>query len=214
MDDEIEVIMSDDGKTRVRLMSDWDGEMSNPREYMATEIVTPRLRNWNVATPDAEFQDQFDQLYERCGGEAFARYMRIFHGIEVLPVYMYEHSAVALSVGSFVGRAQHADWDSGQIGWAYITPERIEETGITDYEGAIATEVETLGQWMNGEVYGYVVEELHHYKRAEVDADGNFLAGEFTDAEDEWEETDSCWGFIGYDNVESEARAAAGIPLT
>lgn len=207
MDDEIEVIMSDDGKTRVRLMSDWDGEMSNPREYMATEIVTPPLRRWNVATPDAEFQDQFDALYERCGGEAFARYMRIFHGIEVLPVYMYEHSAVALSVGSFVGRAQHAEWDSGQIGWAYITPERIEETGITDYEGAIATEVETLGQWMNGEVYGYIVEERRDYTKVYHD-------GDESEEDYDWQETDSCWGFIGYDNVESEARSAAGIPLT
>lgn len=207
MDDEIEVIMAEDGKTRVRLMSDWDGEMSNPREYMATEIVTPRLRNWNVATPDAEFQAQFDEIYGRHGGEAFARYMRIFHGIEVLPVYMYEHSAVALSVGSFVGRAQHADWDSGQIGWAYITPERIEETGITDYEGAIATEVETLGQWMNGEVYGYVVEERRDYTKVYHD-------GDESEEDYDWQETDSCWGFIGYDNVESEARAAAGIPLT
>ena len=205
MDDELEVIMSEDGKTRIRLLSDWDGEASNPRDWMATEIVTPPLRRWNVATEGAEFQSQFDEIYGRHDGETFARYMRIFHGIEVLPVYLYDHSAVALSVGSFIGRAQHADWDSGQIGFAYITPEKLEETGITDYAGAISSEVEILGQWMNGEVYGYVVEERRDFTK--VYHDGDESQEDF-----DWEETDSCWGFIGYDAVEAEARAAAGFP--
>jgi hypothetical protein len=160
-----------------------------------------------VATPLAEFQSQFDEIYERHDGETFARYMRIFHGIEVLPVYLYDHSAVALSVGSFVGRAQHAEWDSGMVGFAYITPKKLEETGITDYEGAISTEVETLGQWMNGEVYGYVIEERRDFTK--VYADSNETEEDF-----EWDETESCWGFIGYEHAESEAKAALGTDVS
>lgn len=200
--EEIETVIADNGQYRYRLMYDDDSEYACPREWMATEIVTPNLRSYNVATPDAEFQRQFDQIYERHDGETFARYMRIFRGIEVLPVYLYDHSAVALSVGSFIGRAQHAQWDSGQIGFAYITPAKLEETGITDYEGAISTEVEELGRWMNGEVYGYVVERRKAFTKVFEDDDE-------PDEEDfEWDEVDALWGMIGYEYVESEAKAA------
>jgi hypothetical protein len=201
-------VIAEKGDWRVRVEVDDDGYASNPRDYMATEIVGPDLRNWTVRTESAQFQREFDEIYERLGGYAFPRYMRIFHDIEVVPVYMYEHSAVALSTGSFIGRAQHAEWDSGQVGFAYITPEKLEETGITDYEGAISTEVATLGQWMNGEVYGYVLEERVEYAAIRRDEDGTVTDVDYELTRYEWEETDSCWGIIGYDWAEKEALMA------
>jgi hypothetical protein len=201
-------VIAEKGDWRVRIEVDDDGYAANPRDYMATEIVGPDLRNWTVRTESAQFQREFDEIYHRLGGDVFPRYMRIFHDIEVVPVYMYEHSAVALSTGSFIGRAQHAEWDSGQVGFAYITPEKLEETGITDYAGAISTEVETLGQWMNGEVYGYVLEERVEYAAIRRDEDGTVTDVDYELTRYEWEETDSCWGIIGYDWAEKEATAA------
>nr|VUX18845.1 Uncharacterised protein [Faecalibacterium prausnitzii] len=39
----------------------------------------------------------------------------------VLPLYLYDHSTLAMSMESFVGRAVHAEWDSGQVGWIYVS---------------------------------------------------------------------------------------------
>ena len=38
----------------------------------------------------------------------------------ILPLYLYDHSGLAMSTGSFLGRALHAEWDSGQVGFIYM----------------------------------------------------------------------------------------------
>jgi len=40
----------------------------------------------------------------------------------ILPLNLYDHGGITMSVSSFLGRAQHAEWDSGQVGW--ILPHR------------------------------------------------------------------------------------------
>lgn len=207
MTETIETLYSADRKRRVRIEYDEDGSASDPRDYdELVEIVTPDLRRYNVRTPDARFQREHDALYDRGLGGAFARYLKIFHNVEALPVYMYDHSAVALSVGSFVGRAQHAEWDSGQIGWVYINPDAERWEGMDDH-GIMAGFVETLGQWMNGEVYGYVVERR-------VSGTKSYDEDDLEDEEfEEWVEDEDdygCWGIIGYDWAEEAAKAALG----
>ena len=39
----------------------------------------------------------------------------------MLPLYLYDHSGLAMSTESFSGRAPHAEWDSGQVGWIYVS---------------------------------------------------------------------------------------------
>jgi hypothetical protein len=94
-----------------------------------------------------------------------------------LPVYMLDHSGVALSTGSFGD-----PWDSGQVGWIYVTRDRLlKEYGVkrlskrvlAQAEKVLKAEIEEYGQYVNGACYGYIV----------TDADG--------------EQLDSCWGFIG-----------------
>lgn len=200
MSDTIETIYNEAKTRRVRIEYDDDGSHCDPRAYNElVEIVTPDMNRWNVRTEGARFQHEHDVLYERGLGGAFARYLRIFHDVEAVPVFMYEHSGVALSTGSFLGRAQHAQWDSGMIGWAYINPDAERWKGM-DPEGIVTGFVETLGQWMNGEVYGWIEEE----KVAGIKVyEGDHEPEEF----EEWEFKDSCWGFIGYEYVEAEAKS-------
>ncbi len=100
-----------------------------------------------------------------------------------LPVYMYEHSGVALSTSAF-----SCSWDSGQVGYIFVSYEDIiKEYGKLDIETAtkvLEYEIEEYSQYINGEVYGYKV-----YRK-----DG--------------EDVSSCWGYIGYDNVISETNFA------
>lgn len=112
----------------------------------------------------------------------------------ILPVYLYDHSTQALSTRSWIGRAQHAEWDSGKVGFIFVSQEKA----LAEYGGrnitakkrerivkCLNSEVDTLSDFMQGMVYGFVVE----------DAEGEHL--------------DSCWGFYGLDYCRSEARAAA-----
>lgn len=43
--------------------------------------------------------------------------------VAILPLYLYDHGGITMSTGSFVGRAPHADWDSGQVGFIYLDKE-------------------------------------------------------------------------------------------
>jgi len=91
-----------------------------------------------------------------------------------LPLYLYDHSGITMSTGSFGDR-----WDSGQVGYIYITREeylknwnvkRVNVKKLYDY---LRAEVETYDNYLTGDVYGYIVE----------DESGSVV--------------DSCWGFFG-----------------
>ena len=110
-------------------------------------------------------------------------------GGEMLPIYAYVHSGVALSTGSF-----SCPWDSGQCGFIAATKEQIiKEYGDDTEESRVKArslmkgEIKTWDTYFQGNVYGFVVE----------DSKGEHM--------------DSCWGFYG-DYEESalpEARAVA-----
>ena len=102
------------------------------------------------------------------------------NGDIVLPLYIYEHSGITISLGSFYGKLSqgHAEFDSGRLGFVQIPRKKmIEEFGKKIFtkklkERALEiaeNEVTELDCYLRGEVYGYVIDE-----------DG-----------------DSCWGYIG-----------------
>lgn len=97
----------------------------------------------------------------------------------MIPIYMYDHGGIALSCESFVGRAHHAEWDSGQVGYIYTTRERADELGV-DWNPEVIrrqlrAEVEVYGQYMNGDVFGFIVNRKQPCGH--------------------WDHDDSCWGF-------------------
>lgn len=116
-----------------------------------------------------------------------------------LPLYLYDHSGLTMSTGSFGD-----PWDSGQVGWIYMTKEIfLAETGWGEElwpSRAIEmmqNSVETYDQYLTGEVYGFAVYE-----------------NTGTDADPSWEETDnSCWGFYGDDPQQNGlAEYIPGLP--
>lgn len=97
----------------------------------------------------------------------------------ILPLYLYDHSVVTISTAPFSNR-----WDSGQVGFILVSKEKA----LADFGGKIVTaklkqkiekqlegEVETYAQFLEGDVYGFSIE----------DEDGNHI--------------DSCYGFYGSD---------------
>lgn len=101
----------------------------------------------------------------------------------ILPLYLYDHSGITMNTKGFSCR-----WDSGQVGFIYMTKETaIENWGkknltLKIQEKALAcleAEVKEYNQYLTGEIYGFKVKTL-----------------------DTKEEKDSCWGFYGdtFDN--------------
>ncbi len=100
------------------------------------------------------------------------------HRLHWTPVYLYEHSQSALSTTPF-----SCGWDSGLVGYLFITGLEIKELmGVKNiYQHHIeqATAMMTgllpaLEQWINGDCWGF-----------ELRRDGEVV--------------DSCWGFYGSD---------------
>lgn len=95
----------------------------------------------------------------------------------ILDLYLYDHSGLTMNTTGF-----SCPWDSGQVGFIYMSNSTAEKEGIKDIEACLKAEVEEYDQYLRGEVYGYVLKE-------------------------NGEEPDSCWGFYGY-TPEQLAEAA------
>lgn len=170
------------------------------REELAKEVdpsVWDRLDYWE--------NDGFRLLKgapKECIREANARQEKIIddalngpHGLIMLPLWLYDHSGISMSTGSFIGRAQHAEWDSGRVGFIYVTKDavrkefgwkKLTKARIRQIEKYLAGEVETYDQYLQGDVYEYAI----------TDDEGNCL--------------DSCGGFYGdEDYCLEEARRVA-----
>lgn len=135
-----------------------DEMAENPREWATSTLVTAHRRytfggdalSYNAGTIDEAFSWHLNEkgLTDR--------------NIIALPVYLYEHSGIALSTTPFSCR-----WDSGQLGFIYETRAEIrEEFGIKRISPKLEQqilerlrcEIETLSYWANGEVFGYEVD--------------------------------------------------------
>ena len=107
----------------------------------------------------------------------------------ILPLYMYDHSGITIRTTPF-----HCPWDSGQIGWVFVTKKKLREEYkskrvtkkmIEQATKNVLAEVEAYDDYLTGNVFGFVIE----------DAEGK--------------ELDSCWGFYGLDYAREEAKGAA-----
>ena len=105
-----------------------------------------------------------------------------------MPLYLYDHSGITISTGSF-----SCPWDSGQVGWVYADRKMIEEeygkcdkNSMTRTREVLELEVNTYDDFLTGQCFGfrYFVEE---------------------------DEVDSCWGFLGdADNLVTELPSHIG----
>jgi len=109
----------------------------------------------------------------------------------LLPVFLYDHSGLAMNTIGF-----HCPWDSGQVGFVYVTLEAVrKEFGVKRVTMAMREraadilrgEIATYDAYLGGRVYGYVVE-----------ADG--------------EEIDACWGFVGDYETDCLPEARRAVP--
>ena len=108
-----------------------------------------------------------------------------------LPLYLYDHSGITIATKPF-----SCPWDSGQVGYIYITREqvckeygckRIGKKVLEKVAKVLQSEVETYDLYLRGEVYGYVIKD---------EQDGVI---------------DSCWGFYGEDYCREQGEEALKV---
>lgn len=84
-----------------------------------------------------------------------------------MPVFAYIHSGVAIQAAEV--NPFHCRWDSGQSGWVYTEPEkacrwfgwkRMSKQRVEKVLDVLKAEVQTLSQYLNGEVYRFEVQAL------------------------------------------------------
>jgi len=154
---------------------------SGPREWDNICVIHTAHRNYNIGDVNHNTSEEIHEAKK----EALRR------GDIVLPLYMYDHSGITISLTPFQCR-----WDSGQVGFVVIPRKKmLEEFGGKYFAKKLKakgmkhaeSEVATLDQFIRGEVYGY-----------------NIFGKE---KDDEREELDSCWGHYGQEYCITEAKS-------
>ncbi len=92
-----------------------------------------------------------------------------------LPLYLYDHGGITMKTSPF-----NCGWDSGQVGYIYMTKKRAEEERLRDPFHNLECEVKQYDPYLVGNCYGYTI----------VDEKNNIL--------------DSVGGFIGYEDFAIE----------
>lgn len=86
--------------------------------------------------------------------------------LAILPLYLYDHSGITMNTTGF-----SCGWDSGQVGWIYVTKKQLEIIGthmiddetypefVERLEKMLVNEVKTYDQYITGDVYGFHLKE-------------------------------------------------------
>jgi len=124
--------------------------------------------------------------------DRFFRALSMFYGTTViLPLWLLDHSGLAMQTGSFAMDTAH--WDSGIVGWIFDTWRTRDAIGIKkeDVGSALVDEVRRYNAFLQGQVLGYTVER----DGDEVDCCGGYLIASQEDYDDMiGEAKDACGG--------------------
>jgi hypothetical protein len=161
-----------------------DEDPQNPREECdhACQIVCfhKRYRLPNETDYKKDDFNSWDELEDRIKKDN--------NVLAILPIYMYDHSGITIATTPF-----SCPWDSGQIGFIFVTKEKAKEWKsfkrvtkklVAWAEGCLTADIKEYSQFLEGDCYGYIVKQ-----------------GD--------EELDSCWGFYGIENVREQAKDSA-----
>lgn len=133
----------------------YDEYADSPREWDNLGTILGYWRNTHGVV-DVELNGGYGSMEEE-----FKDRIGDFENFITLPVYGFEHSGKAVSTVGF-----HCRWDSGQVGYIYISKEDAEREVLRrkdetdeDFENRIKeilnNEIENLNKWLQGEVYEY-----------------------------------------------------------
>ncbi len=171
-----EVTGADVGAFHVSVVYDDDGQAANPRDWDNLGTLAGSSRHSTV----------YEEEYASAG-EAWRATRESVGALLAFPIRVED--------GYHGSNIYECDWDDAD-GIYYVPMSKVLEEWpgtlgerIKAARACLATELETLSAWCQGEVYGYVV------------------------TDDQGEEVDSCWGFVGEDSYAMEEGRAIAMHL-
>jgi hypothetical protein len=158
----------------------------------------------------------------RLGDEQPEEYLRGISDAIVLPIYLYDHSDIAISTAPF-----SCPWDSGQVGFISVSKAKVrEEFGVKRItakvrekaEEILRGEVKDYDKYLRGEVWAFEIKELPELPEL-LDRLG---VDELTEEDDiqeihesfpiegseDFETFDSCYGFYDEEECRRQAKSA------
>lgn len=132
-----------------------DTYMLDPREDDNLGVMVCFHKRYKLGdNNDIDFHDFecWNEMEAYIEGKLNAKY--------ILPLYLLDHSILAISTTSFNDR-----WDSGHVGFVYVTEKRINEWYGKDVDKEMVlqqlrNEVDIYNHYLRGEGYGYIVVKL------------------------------------------------------
>lgn len=173
------------------------GDTDNPEQELIDAIRNSRryCESWESSYTDA-FRD-FDNPQELLN-TALELDVAL-----ILPLYLYDHSGITMNTTGY-----SCQWDSSQVGYIYITREkirkeydvkRISKQLLERVTGYLVGEVHTYDQYLTGDVWNYTITEYQEAK------EHNDILVHGTPYE-ETGEIDSLSGIFGHAYAEEEAE--------
>lgn len=178
MDDRYEVY--ERNGLKVTILHDMDPESPRDWDNVGTMICSHRGYTLGDEQFDPSDFDGWEDLKKHLVEERGA--------VIILPLSLYDHSGISMFIPGDGRYRQHEAWDSGQVGFIFATEEDIKHCGLDKElaEKQLRGEVFTYNQFLEGDVYGFKVED-----------------------ERTGEEIDSCWGIFGSEYAIEEADSVA-----
>jgi len=164
-----------------RMLQDENPE--SPRAWDNLGTMACFHRGYTLGDRDIPFSSsQFDSW-----GEMEEHIENDLEAVVVLPLFLYDHSGITMATTPFSCR-----WDSGQVGYIYVTKERLQkeydtqeitEEILDKARMILQGEVETYDMYLTGDIYGFEIIKQEQCDQGHVHE----------------KHEDSCWGFYGHD---------------
>lgn len=151
----------------------YDRDQPNPRrEFDGYGTMACFHGRYDLGDEDIPFRhadfESWDEMEAYIEGELEA--------VVCLPLYLLDHSGLSIRTSPY-----GCPFDSGQVGFIYATPAQAEAYGVESVEAlrkGLMAAVEEYDSYLKGDCYGFTVRTRE-------------------EGASEWEDEDSCWGFIG-----------------
>ena len=186
------------GNLVIRIFQDEDPQ--NPRhEYDHVSIMVCSHKRYDLGDKDDVHGINFKNF--NGWSEVREEIKERFKTEYILPLFLYDHSGITISVGGF----SHVDsqrWDWGQVGFIFIPSDVMkkdypgygEKTLQDRAEEIMVSEVKEYDQYLTGDVYGYDIVQVSHCEHCDKDTE---------------ETLDSCYGFYGMEYCRDDAVSQA-----
>ena len=169
----------------------YDPEPPNPRQWDNLSVMLCAHKRYILGDKqiNTERFSSWDDVHNYIRDE--------LGGIEIMPLYLLDHSRLWLRAGKGFSDVDPQGWDWGQVGFVFTTQEQLDLLGIENIDPqhirkSIIAEVEVYDKYLRGEAYGWVILKR---ERCNLGFDHD-------------EVIESCWGYFDLNYMKKDAEAA------